>query len=75
MFDVGAEIRCLRKRKGLTQQDLADIFHTSLSRVSKIENNKLDITAREYLEWKEQLSKVEKVASFKINRLGGSKVV
>jgi transcriptional regulator with XRE-family HTH domain len=72
VIDVGGEIRTLRTSRGLTQQNVADIFKTSLSRVSKIENNKLDITAREYLEWKDTLSKIHRVAAFTVD-IGGSR--
>lgn len=74
VFDVGAELKALRISNGLTQQNVADIFGSSLSRVSKIENNRLEITAREYLEWKDKLLKIERIAAFTVTvDAGGSR--
>jgi transcriptional regulator with XRE-family HTH domain len=64
---AGQRIRRLRRRKGLTQENLADLIHTSQERISKIETGRLQIKADEYFEIMELLANVEKVASFTIN--------
>lgn len=64
MHNVGAELKALRLSKGLTQENVADLIHSTTHRISKIENNRLRIKADEYLELKDLLMNVEKVAAF-----------
>ena len=64
---AGRRLRELRLSKGLTQENVADLFGTTQDRISKIETGRLQIKADEYFELVELLSNVEKVASFTIN--------
>lgn len=41
--DVGAVIRWYRQRERLTQQDAAALLNTTQSRLSKLENDQLDL--------------------------------
>lgn len=63
MLDIGSEVRQWRLDSSLTQDDAADLLNVSKSKVSKVENNRMDISAREYFRWQEILKGAKRVAS------------
>jgi transcriptional regulator with XRE-family HTH domain len=62
--DIGSKVRGMRKKAGLTQENLADLTGWSKVMISKIENNHRSLLAIEYLKLVELLGGVRKVAKF-----------
>lgn len=54
-MDIGYELRERRKKKKITQEELADILGWPPSKVSKIESGKQEILYIEYLEFENAL--------------------
>lgn len=50
-MEFGQQLRRVRIKAGLTQQDIADALFISRSDVSKIENNKKGLPAEYLLKW------------------------
>jgi len=73
--NIGSELKQLRIMARITQDNAADLLTVSKSTISKVENNRQDITAREYFRWKEMYQNVMKVASFQINGYGNTKAL
>lgn len=46
---VGKNIRRIRKEKGLTQSELADLIHYNVGTISNIENNSFQTFSLEFL--------------------------
>ena len=46
---VGKNIRRIRKEKGLTQNELADLIHYNVGTISNIENNSFQTFSLEFL--------------------------
>lgn len=63
-MEVGRELKELRLKAKLTQENAEDFLFVDQSIISKVENGRIDITAREYFRWKEVYQNVIKVASF-----------
>lgn len=66
-MDIGKELKQLRLAARLTQQNAADILIVSESTISKVENGRQDITAREYFRWKAIYANVEPVVKYTID--------
>lgn len=66
-MEVSAELKQLRIMSRLTQENAGDILIVSKSTISKVENDKQDITAKEYFRWKAVYRDVMKVSSFTYN--------
>ena len=66
-MNISAELRQLRIMARLTQENAGDILIVSKSTISKVENDRQDITAKEYFRWKSMYQDVMKLASFTYN--------
>lgn len=51
MMEYGARFRKMRKRAGLSQEDLSEAMHMSRSNVSRLESNKLKISFDDAIKW------------------------
>lgn len=51
MMEYGARFRKMRKRAGLSQEDLSGVMHMSRSNVSRLESNKLKISFDDAIKW------------------------
>jgi transcriptional regulator with XRE-family HTH domain len=67
MLDIGQELREKRIDAGLTQRNVADIKMWDIAKISRIENDKQEITYREYLELEELYASGRKVDEFTVN--------
>lgn len=65
-IDVGGSIRKMRRDRGLTQQNLADLLGVDRTRISKIETNKLQIKTLEYMQIAYMLT-AQKIGSFTVD--------
>ncbi|MGX9931991.1 helix-turn-helix transcriptional regulator [Virgibacillus salarius] len=50
-MEYGARFRKMRKRAGLSQEDLSGVMHMSRSNVSRLESNKLKISFDDAIKW------------------------
>ncbi|WP_245415714.1 helix-turn-helix domain-containing protein [Alteribacter populi] len=48
---IGSVLRMARKRKGISQEELADKLHCSMSAISKMENDKLKVDVPTFIQW------------------------
>lgn len=67
MFEIGQELREKRVDAGFTQRNVADIKMWDIAKVSRIENDKQEITYREFLELEDLYANGRKVVEFTIN--------
>jgi len=51
MTNIGAVLRKARKREGYSQEHMAHELHTSLSAVSKMENNHQRVDVETFIHW------------------------
>lgn len=53
-MDIGALLKAARKRKGMSQEELAEKLHRARSCISKFENNNKSIDVPTFVQWMKQ---------------------
>lgn len=48
---IGAILRACRERRGLSQEDIADLLHRTQACISKIEHNKKTVDVQTLVRW------------------------
>jgi len=52
-IEFGSQLRKMRKRAGMSQEDIALDLHMSISNVSRLESNKYQLKAVDLVRWAE----------------------
>ncbi|WP_255247372.1 helix-turn-helix domain-containing protein [Paucisalibacillus globulus] len=53
---MGAVLKRMRRRSGLSQEALAEKIHMSRSNISKLESGKLDVRGKDLIRWAQETS-------------------